>query len=176
MSAIKKNSFLIVGLVLLFILAYKFSFSKTIERRSQYNLLVEQTGQKVASDKNSHYLRKQNSYYDSVLVKHQIFSKTTFHNKLLITLNEICKINALKLLKFEKPIVLEVNNSALQETYQFSVQGSYTDIISLIFELEQELKMGKLVSVSFEKKKNFKRSKELLECKIYLQKFSTISS
>lgn len=174
MSRIKKNSLLLVGFVLLFILACKFSFLKTIEIKKQYHLLLEQTGQKISSDNDLHYLRKQHKYYDSILVKHQIFSKTTFHNKLLITLNEICKIKTLKLLKFEKPLVLEINKNAIQETYQFSVQGSYIDIVSLIFKLEQELKMGKIASVSFEKKKNFKKAKEFLECKIYLQKTATI--
>lgn len=176
MKSIKKNVILIVGLLVLFIGAYKFSFLKTIQTYNQFQTLNSQANKFNQSSNNIDYLRNQKKYYDSILIKHQLNSKTTFQNKLLMKLNEFSSNNNIKILKFQKPFKSNVDKSTTQETYHFLIEGSYTSIVSLIFTLEQKLKMGKIINASFVKKKNFKMSKEFLQCTIYLQKYANNNS
>ena len=65
-----------------------------------------------------------------------------------------------------------VKKDAILKTYSFTVKGSYANILKLIYKFEQHGNFGKLISVNFEKKKNYKTGKVNLECKIFLQKIS----
>ena len=63
--------------------------------------------------------------------------------------------NKLKIISFKDAHFFQLSNNAIQETYIFTVESNYNSIVKFIYELEQHHKFGKIISVDFEKKKNY---------------------
>lgn len=166
----QKNIVFLIGFILLVVMAYQLSFSKTTQIKKQYINLKFQDDQFALTSKNTNYLQNQHKYYDSILTKFQVSSEISFQHNLLNKLHQFSKKNNLKIRNFEQPHIINLNKTTRQETYQFKVEGNYTSIIALIYNLEQTNKMGKIISSLFEKKKDYRTSKESLLCTILLQK------
>ncbi len=77
-----------------------------------------------------------------------------------------------KVVTFNNPHVFEMDN-AMINTFSFTVNGSFSKITGLIYELEQHYKLGKIISVNFEKKKNYRRNTQYLECTVLLQRIES---
>jgi len=154
--------------MLLLFVAYQFSFSKTFELRKQYNSLkneqklFDNISQKLIS------LQQQNIYYDSILKSKKISTESSFQNNLLQTITTFTDSTKLKIVAFNSPHMHQTE-SAIINTFSFSLNGSFSKNTNLIYLLEQQQKIGKIVSVNFEKKKNYRRNTNFLECTIYLQ-------
>jgi len=58
------------------------------------------------------------------------------------------------------------------KTYEFVLEGDYNSINQLIYKLEQQTKFGEVISLHFEKKKNFRTGKHYLQARILLKSFS----
>jgi len=163
---------LLFGFFLLVWTAYEFSFSKTIEAHQRYKELKHQDELFSLASQNMHSLKQQDVYYDSLLKKYQISSESSFQNNLLNKLNAYSLENKLKIINFKDTHRYQLRNNASQETYVFTVEGNFNAIVKLIYSLEQDHKFGKIVSVDFEKKKNYKTYKNYLQCTIFLQRIS----
>ena len=168
----QKNSILLVGFLLLVWGAYIFSFSKTIEAKQRYNELKQEDELFTSASQNIHSLKQQDVYYNSILSKHQISTESSFQSNLLNSLNVYSQENKLKIIGFKDSHLFQLSNNAIQKTYIFTVESDYNSIIKLIYNLEQEHKFGKIISVDFEKKKNYKTFNKFLQCTIFLQKVS----
>lgn len=166
----QKNTILLIGFLLLVWVAYVFSFSKTIEAKQRYNELKQEDELFTSASQNIHILKQQDTYYNSILSKYQISTESSFQSNLLNTLNIYSQENMLKIISFKDPHRFQLSNNALQETHIFTVESDYKSIVKLIYSLEQHHKFGKIISVNFEKKKNYKTSKEYLQCEIFLQR------
>lgn len=167
-----KNISYIIGFLLLILIAYQFSFSKTIKAKHTYLELVESNELFSSIMQNKNLLQQQVSYYDSLLIKYQISSESSFQNNLLNTLADYAQQNQLKIINFQDPHRFLINENAIQETYRFTFESNFNSIIKLIYSLEQDHKFGKIISVEFDKKKNYKSNKEYLHCTLYLQKIT----
>lgn len=169
MDAKKKNIGLLIGFIILLVIAYNFSISKTLESRKQHLALKEQKESLNEIPNQIDYLKQQNKYYDEVLKKNQISTKSSFQNNLLKIVNSFAIKNNLKITGFKEPHVLR-QNDAVTKTYNFSVKGNYTSILKLLYSIEQFGNYGKIISVDFQKKKNYKSNKVYLECDVFLQR------
>lgn len=168
MTLKQKNITLVIGLLLLFWLGYRFSFSKAINTKNKYHQLKQdEVLFKNIPDK-IFKLNQENVYLDSLLTKHQISSERSFQNNLLQNISAFSKDNDLQVISFEEPHLFSKEGGILN-TYSFSVKGNYTSINKLIYNLEQKNKFGKILSVNFEKNKNFRTNKNYLVCEILLQ-------
>jgi len=170
MNLKQRNSMLLLGFFLLLWVAYFFAFSKTIQAIQQYRKLKHQDELFTSASQNLNNLKQQVTYYNSLLSKYQISSKSSYQNNLLNTLNEYSKAHKLKIINFKDPIRFQLNNSTIQKTYIFTVESNYNSIVNLIYKLEQYHNFGEIVSVNFDKKKNYKTNLEYLQCEIYLQR------
>jgi hypothetical protein len=172
MNSKQRNIILLLGFVALIWIAYFFAFSKTIKAIQQYRKLKHQDEFFTSASQNLNNLKQQVIYYNSLLSKYQISSESSYQNNLLNTLNEYSKAHKLKIINFKDPIRFQLNHSAIQETYIFTVESDYNSIVNLIYNLEQRHKFGKIISARFEKEKNYKTQKRYLLCTVFLQKVS----
>ena len=56
-------------------------------------------------------------------------------------------------------------------TYSFEIKGNFSALLQLTNNLERE-QLGAIISVHFEKKKNYRRNKQELIAKFYIQKLA----
>ena len=171
MSLKQKNIALITGFFLLLWLTYQFSIAKTFVAKNEYNTLLNQKELLSNVPQKISYLKQQNKYLDSLLETNKITIESSFQNNLLQFINNYATYNQLKLVAFNEPHQF-VKYDAILKTYSFTVKGNYANILKLIHKIEQRGNLGKLFSINFEKKKNYKTAKKSLECKIYLQKIN----
>ncbi|WP_117885593.1 hypothetical protein [Aureibaculum luteum] len=169
MNLKKKNILLLIGFLLMLWVAYQFSFSKTLTLKKQYQTLkIEQELLSNVSGKLLS-LKQVNIYYDSILKSKKISTENSFQNNLLQRISVFSDSTNISIVNFNTPHIFEVDN-AIINTYSFTLKGDFSSITRLVFELEQEYKLGKIISVHFEKKKNYRRNSNYLEGTILLQK------
>ncbi len=171
MTLVQRNIMLGIGFLALLWLSYEFSFSKTIQVKKNYSELKKESeifsniSQKLLT------LKQQDKYYDSILTSKKISFETSFQNNLLSTINSFADSSNITVISFDQPHLFDLDNT-ITSTYSFSVKGSFEKITRLLFKLEQEYKLGKIVSVNYSKKKNYRRNSVYLECRILLQQIT----
>jgi len=161
---------LVLGFVLALLICYKFAISNTIEQKRQYKLLSQEALLYKNAPRQLSLLRKKEVYYDSLLREYQL-DGSSIQNNLLKTINMFAEENGLKVVNFLEPHVIEKNDLWIK-TYEFVLEGDYNSINQLIYKLEQQTKFGEVISLHFEKKKNFRTGKHYLQARILLKSFS----
>ena len=164
-----KNMLLIVGFVFVLILCFNLAVSKTINLKNEYDTLKQEEWLHKNIPKQLSLLKQKQKYYDSILNKYQI-KGSSVQNNLLKTINTLANNHALKVVHFLEPHSIETNDLSVK-TYQFTIEGHYNNILKLIHHLEQQTKFGEIISLSFEKKKNFRTRKYYLQAHILLKSF-----
>ncbi len=168
----KKNIALVIGFLLLLWIAHQLSFSKTIALKNQYHhlkteaLLFENSSQKLFG------LQKEDNYYDSILKSKRISTSQSFQNTLLSTINTFVDSTNIKVVSFQNPHKLRQENAEIL-TYTFTLEGTFIEMTQLIYQLEQRIKLGKIISVNFSKKRNYRKRLDYLQCTILLQRISS---
>ncbi|AXG69203.1 hypothetical protein KORDIASMS9_01423 [Kordia sp. SMS9] len=169
MSNTLKNRVLIGGFIVLLFLCYKFAIANTFALKSEYSKLTKEQKIFENTPKQIALLKKKEHYYDSLLTKYKI-GGTSLQNNLLNTVATFAKINDLKVVDFLEPHVFSEKSLTIN-TYSFTVEGHFNNILQLIYTLEQRTKYGEVISVSYEKKKNYRTGTSYLQAKIVLQSF-----
>ena len=164
-----KNTLLIAGFLLFLIICYHFAISKTIAQKKQYNTLKQQKLLFTNTPKKLSLLRQKEVYYDSLLTKYQL-DGSSIQNNLLKTINNFADKNNIKVINFLEPHRI-LRNDLVINTYEFTIEGNYNNIINLIYLLEQQTKFGEIVNLHFIKKKNYKTGSYYLEAKVLLKSF-----
>jgi hypothetical protein len=169
MRNILKNRLLIGGSIVLLFLCYKFAFANTLALKAEYSKLSKEQKIFKNTPKQIALLKKKRQYYDSLLTKYKI-GGTSLQNNLLTTVTTFSKTHNLQVVAFLEPHVF--NEKSIEvNTYSFTVAGHFNDILQLIYTLEQRTKYGEIVSVSYQKKKNYRKGTSYLQAKIILQSF-----
>ncbi|EDP94150.1 hypothetical protein U8527_11245 [Kordia algicida OT-1] len=169
MSNTLKNRLLIAGFIVVLFMCYKFAFAKTFELKAEHDALIKEQQIFKNTPKQLALLKKKKQYYDSLLTKYKI-GGTSLQNNLLNKVTRFSKGNNLKVVDFSAPHVY-TEKSLIINTYSFTVEGHFNNILQLIYTLEQRTKYGEIVSVSYEKKKNYRKGTSYLQATIILQSF-----
>lgn len=172
MSYRKKNILLLVGIILLGWISWQLSFSKTFELKKQYSELKSEKELFSNVSQKLSQLKQHNSYYDSILKSKKITTGSSFQNNLLQVITAYADSTRLQIVNFNTPHIYKTDNASIN-TYIFTVKGSFTNCLKQLYELEQQFKLGKIVSANFEKKRNFRQNSDYLECTILLQKIGS---
>ncbi|MEM6719241.1 MAG: hypothetical protein AAF611_08015 [Bacteroidota bacterium] len=169
MSNMFKNRLLIGGFVVLLFLCYKFAIANTFALTAEHAQLTKEQKIFENTPKQIALLKKKEQYYDSLLTKYKI-GGTSLQNNLLNTVTTFAKKHELKVVDFLEPHLFQ-EKSLLINTYSFTVEGHFNNILQLIYTLEQRTKYGEVISASYKKKKNYRTGKSYLQAKIVLQSF-----
>ena len=161
--------YLIAAVCIALIVSYKYAISKTLDLKKEYSELEIQSQLYKDMPIQLATLKRREKYYDSLLTKFQINEGSIQHN-LLKTLNRVSKEKDVQLTSFVEPHVIK-ENDLIAKTYQFTLEGNYTNILELIYHLEQNTKFGEVLNIQFEKKKRRKTRNLYLEAKVLLKSF-----
>jgi hypothetical protein len=164
----QKNIALVIGFLLLLIVSYVFSIKKTLELKSRLVSLEKDKELLSNASERIYKLQQENKYLDAVLQKKELTIDNSFQQLLLSKINKFKNKNSIEVIAFNQPHKVTKNNTSLQ-TYSFEVKGSFNALLQLTNFIERQ-QLGELISVNFEKKRNYRKNKEELTGIYYLQK------
>lgn len=95
---------------------------------------------------------------------------SSVQNYLLEFLNTKSESVDFTILEFKEPHVFS-QNGATTTSYRFTLEGSYEEIEQVLYSLEQEYNFGRIAHVHFEKKKDYRKGKNYLECFVIIESF-----
>ncbi len=171
MTQKNKNRMLIGGLLVLFLVAYQFSFSKTIIVRRSVKKLEQQTAIFKSTPVQLAKLKQREKQLDVILAANNV-KGNSLQNNILKTLNELSIEDKFKIIKFEEPHVYQTPATQKTTTYDITLEGDFEALLKVIYALEQKYSFGNVVQMQFEKKKNFRTNREYLQCRLLLQRLN----
>tara|TARA_B110000114_G_scaffold16849_1_gene16328 strand:+ start:2404 stop:2916 length:513 start_codon:yes stop_codon:yes gene_type:complete len=170
MTIKQKNKILLGSFICLLILCYQLAIKQTLQFKAKYKslekeaLILKNVPQKLAT------LNKKNSYYDSILTQFQL-EGSSIQNNLLKSINTFAVTHNLTVVHFLEPHLATGTDSYVVKIYEFTIEGNYNSINQLVYNLEQQSKYGEIISLNFEKKKNYKSGHYYLQAQILLKSF-----
>ena len=164
-----KNILLVIGFISTLLLCYKLAISKTHSLKKEYNSLTAQETLFKNAPKQVSLLKQKQQYYDRILEKYQL-NGNSVQNNLLKTINRYSDSTNIRVITFLEPHI-SIKNDLKTNSYQFTLEGDFNNILKLIYKLEQQTKFGEIINLHFEKKKNFRSGKYYLRAKVLLKSF-----
>ena len=164
----RKNKLLLLGLILTLYFCYSFAIEKTLDYYRKYKNqkeLIDNTNNKPKLLANLLLKEKE---IDQWLSKNDYMS-TSFQNELLKHLNNYGSIHNLKIVDFKEPHKIIENNTEIN-SYSFSVDGSFNNVLGLINTIENNPSLGFIKHMSAEKKINYKTNGEYIITTVIIQK------
>ena len=151
----------------LFIIVFMIAIKPTLELRNKFKVIEKQY---VALQENPNEIA-------SLRSKLQTYqSSQTDGNINQPISDEISKYCASNGLKVSYPTPTKIHNGNLIiETNVFIITGGFHKITKLAYYIEQEKKIGKIVSLQYEMKKNFETRSQYLQATLYLQTIKNIN-
>jgi len=170
MNKINKNSFLILGLIVVLFLCYKFAISNTLELRREYKRLADQEKLANTDSKQLPILLRKNMHYDSILNKMNL-GNTSVENNLLRIINLHAEKEGVKVMDFNEPHIATGDNNTLS-TIEFFLEGGFSQQLKIIYAIEQKNSFGDIIHVNFQKKRNYSKKRTQLTSRILIQQVS----
>lgn len=168
MSDKQKNIALVFGFVFLLVISYFFSIQKTIALKTRSNKLEKDKELVLNASQRIFGLQQENAYLDSILQLKDLSLENSFQQTLLNRIGSFSKKEKIDIISFQEPHIFMQNNTNLN-TYFFEIKGSFNALLKLVYYLEQQ-QLGTLISINFEKKKNYRKNKEELFGEFHIQK------
>jgi len=172
MSPRHKNIALVVGFILTLLLAYQFAISKTLDLKNEVSSMSGEALKFQSLPQMQANLYQQGIFLDSVLATNNI-KDISIQNNLLEYLNSRSEELPIAISNFSEPHIYS-DDDAPKTSYAFLLKGDYFSILETIYQLEQEYNFGSVKHVSFEKKFDYRKRKNFLECSIIIESFNSI--
>ncbi|WP_108804567.1 hypothetical protein [Aquimarina sp. Aq107] len=170
MTQKNKNIVLIIGLLLVLFIAYRYGFAKTFAIHKEVTKLENQKKIYESAPTQLVALANKEKQLDEILKNNNV-EGNSLQNNILKVLNTLSSDSNFKIINFEKPHkYIDEDSQKTTTTYNFTLQGDYKSLIHVVYALEQNYSFGNILSVNFEKKKNFRTGNRFLQCKILLQR------
>lgn len=163
----KKNQLLIVVSLMMAYLIYVFAIKKTIGAYNEYTLAEKQMELLVNAPIMSAQLEKKLFNINSK-IGHQNTIDQNAEQALLELITNYCQENHVVLRAFPETTVAR-QRDLFVETNMFIIEGGFSSLLNLVYELEQKSKLGKIVSVRYQLKKDLRTKDMSLIATIYLQ-------
>lgn len=162
-----KNIVLILGFFLSLVIAYQLAFSETIALRSEVHSLRERSISFENLATLSATLHQREKFADSVLKNNNV-KNISIQNNLLQFLNQESTSKGFAISSFDEPHSI-LENNVNTTSYQFTIRGNFNDLLDVIYKLEQDFNFGKIAHLNFEKKRDYRKRKDYLECSVVIE-------
>lgn len=161
------NKMLLLGSPILLVFLILFVFSRTWDMY-QENIAIKSKIERGESAPMQ--IGQMNQRLKLVQARFNAYAMDSLKNReyLLQIVSDFCKKNNLVLKEFPQ-IALEEHQNIGITTNTIVAEGSFTNLLKLLYKLEYKVGVGRPASVDFEKYYDFKRKKETLQLTIYLQ-------
>lgn len=169
MKRTHKNLVLLMCFVLSLTLCYRLALEQTLKLKKQHKHLVSEATLLKSTPQHLVLLKQKEKYYDSLLTEFKWVGHS-IQNSLFKVINSYADKNNLKVISFLKPHQIKVNNLVVK-TYDFTVEGDFNTVNQLVYLLEQQTNFGEVISLIFEKKKNYKTDSYNLQTRVLLKRF-----
>ena len=170
MTIQQKNRSLIIGFFLMLLVAYQFSFKKTIALKTNLTKLSqEQELLSNAMDRMA-YLQQENNYLDSILLSNDVSVNESFEHYFVQKITQLKKQYNVDLISYEKPHSYNYDGTIVL-SYRLELKGEFRNLMLFTNDIEK-LQMGAFTVVSFKKKKRYRPGEDELLCTLILQKVS----
>lgn len=164
-----KNIILVVSFLLIVVIAYQYAIANTLQLKSEYKTLKQDAVVFENMPLQLSSLKQKEKYYDSLLTRYQL-GESSMQNSMLKSINTYAEANNLKVIGFIEPHKITKNDFTVN-TYQFTLEGDYNAIISLVHQIEQKTKFGEVINLNFKKQKNYRTGKYYLQASVLLKSF-----
>lgn len=165
-----KNILLVIGFFLIVIIAYRYAIVNTLQLKKEYGMLQKEALVFDNLPTQLSALRHKERYFDSLLTTYQL-GESSMQNSMLNTINTYADANQIKVVDFIEPHRIKQQDLTVN-TYQFTIEGNYNALLSLVHQLEQHTKFGEIINLNFKKVKNYKTGKHFLQASVLLKSFS----
>lgn len=163
----KKNKLLVLGALLLIAIIYLFGIKKTILAYQNYSQNDEQLTYAANAPTMLMQIEKEILNINSKIGTKKSGEQNN-SEKLIELVTHYCKTNNVVLREFPKLESAEQGDLVI-ETNRFTVAGNFISLLKLVYNLEQQNKLGKIASVNYKTQKDFKTKEMILTATIYLQ-------
>lgn len=163
----KRNKLLIGGFVLVLFVCYQLAIKKTLALRSQYLRETEQQEQVLDIPVKLADLRNKELQLDAQFEALNLGSNNV-QNELLHFLNEQGGQHSVKVMDFKAPHVISEENTTTR-TYQFVLEGHFTNILKVAHGLETKANFGGITHMAFEKQWDLRQKKSYLQASLHLK-------
>lgn len=160
-----------IGSLLFLIIAYQLAFKKTFTEINKYST----TQDKLA---NVDVLKKQVTEYQSLLASFNDNKPTNLplsQGNLYELISKFCDENGLIIEQMPEVKVYD-NQAFLIEQHNFIFKGEYREMLRLLYAIEQEWRIAKVVSSRFYLEKNRENRQEELKAEFHLQNIKNNAS
>lgn len=165
----KVKILLFIALVLLYFV-YAGAIKKTSNINRQYKQLLQKSEAIIQS--NDEIIHLQNKINDiENLIGRNIFLDRSIHELILQSIGKYCYRNNISIREFPAAILYQ-QGEYIVETHKIVLQGRYIPLLRMVYELEQNTHLAKIVSVNFYTAHNRKKQKDELYVEMYLQNIS----
>jgi hypothetical protein len=163
----QKIKLLVASALVILILCYQYGFKNT------WNVYADYKENKIKTEQLEDYvnlmpLLKNEEKKINDLIKNNLLDTLTDAKETLAFITTFCKINNLKLTEYQ-PVQIAGNDNFNIATRQISVEGNYSGLLKLVYELENHQIYGRLCSVIFKSAEDPTSGKISLSCTFYLQ-------
>lgn len=168
----KQKIYLLSGIIFIFlIISYNMAFKKTILLGRQCKEFKEKLENIQTAPQKIHSLKKEIACLDNIIGN----TNDTVHiqDAILESITSYCKNNTLTLKELPKTHTI-TDKDYLVETCKLVVEGSFANILKLIFLFETSYNIGKVASVNFELINLRTRGRPSLETTIFIQNIRLI--
>lgn len=170
----KKVRLLAIGIVVMLLLSYYLSFRKTLNTYLENRDYKDQLESIQSAPSEILDVEQQLSTIERSVGMNPD-TTTDFQKILLEKVSEFCQENRVVLREFPQTIYYK-NQDFEVETNQIVVEGSFVKILTLVYNLEQKFRLGKIVSLRFATQKDYKSGSIKLFATLYFQNFKKLSN
>ena len=170
----KKNRVLIAGIVVFALLAYIFAFNKTIKLSNENRNLKNQLAQIENAPQRISALNHQLDELDTKL-GYIRGDGALSQEAILSYVSNYCISKNIFLKEFSEPEISE-NSGYTVETNILQIEGSYAEILTLIYEIEHVERLSKIASLQFKKTKDRKTKRDKLIAAVHFQNINKLKN
>lgn len=163
----QKLKMLVIAAVILLLLCYRFSVSRTIAEKRAYKEQKQAAGLQEGNVVSLQLLESKNRMLNKMLEQFVLDTLDESKNLLGIVSN-YCNEHELDLKEY-KPNPVNQADSLKILTRNITVEGSFRDCLQLVYNLETKYKAGRVSSVIYKSFEDPSTAKTYLNCTIYVQ-------
>lgn len=164
---------LVIALVM-GIIVYKFGIKRTLSAYTETIQLRSEIEQASTAPQVSVLLHHQIEQLDQQLSE-SATDATESDQALLAMVSAYCDERKLVVVDFPKALVTP-EDQLLLESNRMVIQGSFEELQGLVFTIEHQPKLGKIVSLTYQLRKDPKSAQKVLQAEIYLERVKHINA
>jgi hypothetical protein len=150
------------------IIMYQLVLSDTVELSSRVNDMQQEVMGNIDAPVEIQELKTKLMKIEQLIGDSTQTSEEDVHQLLLESVTHYCQQKGIILNDFPKPFE-KSENGFTTHTAKVTVEGDFINLLKLVYYLEKNYQVGKVVAVDFEATKNLRTRKRELHSTIYLQ-------